>query len=663
MSWWYGCFPPEFFRYERTPKGGPKCTLFLSLCIAGASVSTFIALAVKGANISTVESEVSAFDKSGTNGWSCDMVSKVTDEYSLDTNEGTSFTLVNVLETATECTENLKAVSDPCSGLSYAMTASPTFRGTSSLFVTDYASGDFIFYGSTLCCKLFRYEVAKGEVSVVFDAADSAYSAKNLAYDPSSGRYWLLDYRDASTHVLRSYRPDEGFIEVKSFADGCEDGSVAVDGEGVVWVARRCYGQLIYVYSSADIFEGVITQEKVQFMVSSQLDVTQDGDLVMAAFVGGTGTVTGAYFYEFDPLRNSTFTYLFSKSFNSGSNSWDSAHMSVGADGSFWLLSNSGGLANIDQDGSVLGEYDFRTPSSVDLGSDNILDPKDLAVASSALAIDLKGRAYFASDYVMYRFDPASGSLADLKSFTGTSGWFVCGALLEAEVPSDRSALLSACPLNGIKWQVLLNGKAFFGEAGAEAHATTGQGAASCGASGTYPAVCAVVSDLPPYICNRELPAKAVTYLGAASGSAHLVFAILVVTMSVMLSITNPPPPPSSGGGSGDLDEENKSGLLLGGVAYESELQQELAYLRAKVVAQEEQIECQDQMLLSHEKAFAVIEEKMAALYREARTTRGEIGGSVQQLAVRGVPLVGNGAKVKRFPASPSSTRSASVAF
>ena len=162
MSWWYGCFPPEFFRYERTPKGGPKCTLFLSLCIAGASVSTFITLAVKGANISTVESEVSAFDKSGTNGWSCDMVSKVTDEYSLDTNEGTSFTLVNVLETATECTENLKAVSDPCSGLSYAMTASPTFRGTSSLFVTDYASGDFIFLRFNALLQAFSVRGREG---------------------------------------------------------------------------------------------------------------------------------------------------------------------------------------------------------------------------------------------------------------------------------------------------------------------------------------------------------------------------------------------------------------------------------------------------------------------------------------------------------------------
>jgi hypothetical protein len=106
-------------------------------------------------------------------------------------------------------------------------------------------------------------------------------------------------------------------------------------------------------------------------------------------------------------------------------------------------------------------------------------------------------------------------------------------------VPIKTADLISTCPLNGVKWEVDFVGKVFFSEAAMSAQATTGAGASACSPDEDYAAVCNVVSDLPPYICTREVPPATVTYLGAAAGGAHLIYACLVVMISGILTVTS----------------------------------------------------------------------------------------------------------------------------
>jgi len=257
--WWHGVFPPEFYRYNRVPKSGPKVAITLSGVVFGSALLTFAIAALKGYNETITESVVSAEDKSGQNGWACEMVSKVTDEYGLDAAQGTSFTLVNILENKEECTQSFADLGkDPCASLDYAQNADPTYAGVNSIFLRDGLSGDFINYGATAGTELHRISASTGAVRKVFtDTGSTGYKARRLAYDASSGVYWMLDYVDSTADVLRSFDPavqghdaggDGNPIVVHTFKDGCKDGSIAVDSAGTVLVGRLCYGSQTQVF-------------------------------------------------------------------------------------------------------------------------------------------------------------------------------------------------------------------------------------------------------------------------------------------------------------------------------------------------------------------------------------------------------------------------------
>lgn len=74
-AWWHGLLPASFYRYRREPKGSPAISLFLSAGILVFSVATFSYLAVIGSHKTVPESMITVTDISGTDGWTCDMVS------------------------------------------------------------------------------------------------------------------------------------------------------------------------------------------------------------------------------------------------------------------------------------------------------------------------------------------------------------------------------------------------------------------------------------------------------------------------------------------------------------------------------------------------------------------------------------------------------------
>ena len=74
LPFYFGLVPPEWFRYNRVAKGNPTVTLVLSFVVFAAAVVTFGFLANAGARNSVTESVISTSDKTGVNGWTCEMV-------------------------------------------------------------------------------------------------------------------------------------------------------------------------------------------------------------------------------------------------------------------------------------------------------------------------------------------------------------------------------------------------------------------------------------------------------------------------------------------------------------------------------------------------------------------------------------------------------------
>jgi hypothetical protein len=322
--------------------------------------------------------------------------------------------------------------------------------------------------------------------------------------------------------------------------------------------------------------------------------------------------------------KNGTFEELFSLS-----TSFKTCNMAVDPSGLIWLLVDTVGLVAYDHDGNEMGAFDPREPSSEDLGSDNVADISDLSLSSS-LQVDAEGIAYFSSGGILYRFGPLTTSdptpsLADMKEYSGTSAWFICGQETQTHVPATTDALLSACALNGIKWQVDLQGKLFFSSSQMNYFATSGAGTSSCDAAADKVPICNVVADLPPYICTRSLSAVPVTYIGAAAGSAHLVYAVFVLLVSALLTASTRPPPAAWYGTEianhrvHSDDDSNKGLLLSSGFHAEGDsVQAEVVHLRERVASMEGRLSDQGALLNAQQNALADLQAQVGALRRDA---------------------------------------------
>ena len=619
LSWWVGIFPPEWYRYKRIPKAEPRISLALAVLVILWSIAIFVALAIIGSHDTSTQSEVSAYDKSGTDGWSCDMVSKVTDKYALNDSLGTSYTLVNIIENHSTCLNSLSSLDvDPCSKLAFTASDYPSYTGSGNILLMDYSTYDILYFGNALLSdSLFRYVPILGAVET--EITDTSIVAVSVAY--SKGIYWTLG-EIGSESVLKSYQPESGAVQMVSFNDGCKAAAVAIDGNSMAWVARICYTNYVNVYTVKGMNVSLNQEVASGYspLESAHLSITPSGDLYLGVFRGSSKTVSGALFYKFNEAKNGTFELLFSMSM-----SYKSCNMAVDPTSGFiWLLVDTVGIVVYDHDGNEMGAFDPREPTSVDLGSENSVELSELALSSSLL-VDADHMAYFSSGGVLYRFGPLTTDsetlLADMKSFSGTSAWFVCGQQTQNNVPSTTESLLSACALNGVKWQVDLEGKDFFSFSEMNNFAISGTGASTCNVAADKVPICNVVADLPPYICTRSLPAVPVTYIGSAAGTAHLVYAILVILISAILTVSTCPPPASWYGTEIPMDRVNSDDtqnkeLLLDPSGHRDDaiLQAEIDHFRDKMNAMEVLLSEQRKLISSQQSALSDLQLQVNSL-------------------------------------------------
>jgi hypothetical protein len=203
-------------------------------------------------------------------------------------------------------------------------------------------------------------------------------------------------------------------------------------------------------------------------------------------------------------------------------------------------LDKFGLITNIDKDCNELGNYNPRTALQFELGSNNPLDPATLTF-TSAVVVSGDQQVTFVSANVAYTYDVKKSILYDLKANQGSTAWFICGDKLQYDVPTSTKGLATVCAMNGYQWEYDFKDIYFFKNEDMEVFATTSEDALDmCDQDQTVTEMCNRVSDLPPYLCTRQVREAIVTYLGAAAGFANLVYTCLVVFGSISLSICYP---------------------------------------------------------------------------------------------------------------------------
>jgi len=118
--------PVDFFEVKRgKPRGNYVTMGIFTLTILLASLSAFVYLAISGSEKTTTVSEIKSADLTGIDGWEkCSMISKENSEYAPSSDS--TFMLVNVMESRTECAVSLAAAS-PCTHNSNEMFFNPGY--------------------------------------------------------------------------------------------------------------------------------------------------------------------------------------------------------------------------------------------------------------------------------------------------------------------------------------------------------------------------------------------------------------------------------------------------------------------------------------------------------------------------------------------------------
>lgn len=165
-------------RQEITPKAGwvPMYALAI-LAYVGCTIA-FALIFVAESQKSTTETIVSSYDRSGSDGYSCQMISKVTASYQLASSDGEftilAYDLVNVAESKSQFEEDINSA-DPCSQpLVY-------FPGSSSTL----AFNGVTFYAAAMYKSEFAFANSFGNVDGILVLSIS--EGTKTTFYPSSG--------------------------------------------------------------------------------------------------------------------------------------------------------------------------------------------------------------------------------------------------------------------------------------------------------------------------------------------------------------------------------------------------------------------------------------------------------------------------------------------
>jgi hypothetical protein len=191
-------------REEANPKGNQKVMLSFAVLAYIGTVVAFACLFAFETKKFTTETIIISYDKSGVDGYTCEMISKVSQAYEVaaSATELFQYTLVNVIESSATFNSNMAAAL-PCEAppTNFPGTATSPFasapQGLGIEAVYDASLAYFVMEESQIY-QVFRYNVTAGQMQLLPVSA----VVNSLAVDKNSNAYFQGDY-DSVTGVFK----------------------------------------------------------------------------------------------------------------------------------------------------------------------------------------------------------------------------------------------------------------------------------------------------------------------------------------------------------------------------------------------------------------------------------------------------------------------------
>lgn len=525
--------PSEFYyvREEITPKASYSALQIMSCFIYTLCFISFIVIFLNESKVSFTESKIVDKDISN-NEWDCQMISKVTSEYAIDTDE--TFYLVNTMQSKGECSSTLNNLAPCLTGLTF-INDSATKTILDGISIRDIVStSKSVYLLNDNSLSIDEIDLSTGTVetiltstyiySLAVDGKDQLYyySAPTNTY----GYFYFYDPITKLSKLILTF-PLETFY-ISNF-------DVDVSGTHLYFMALKGVS-VAGSYSKVNNTAYRCTIQTAQCEVLFKYDAYSTtqylktfGSLVYSSstntlyFINGTNSI---YSYKLDVPST-----LGIKTHYTDPDSITFSDLDIDSDENIYTQSAKSStsmeyLSRISVDGLKISLYDVKCST---LCLDGItrhptknyiytqyLDPSTLKYST------LRGLS-----------NQLNEPLNPLSLYSGSVGWFTCGNTLQAPIQDVTS---NSCLLNGIMWKLYddtITGYFFSKEDFGVYLIPIAQ--PSC-TTADYSHICYdIVGNLPPYSCVREIKNSVLNSLSISFANTQVLFTVLIILAGLTL--------------------------------------------------------------------------------------------------------------------------------
>eukprot|EP01032_Pedospumella_encystans_P008534 gene8534-10119_t len=507
----------------------------------------FILLVLDTSSNYTNEVKIMSRDVTGTDGYTCEMISKVTNTYTTNSvdDPSTSYYLINIIESKEQCLSNL-AVADPCS--------SPQSYIAGDTSPADYEGSLYIALGLYVNDTAYKFD-SFGTFGIYTYANGTSRFSENL-FDITSNFIGIDVLGNA--YYLRRF--GAGCAAVTCVVMATPSFSTKVVAEYNTSYSGIINDNLynLYLYDNTTLYEVDYLGNADSQKLLMQLEQFEGGLNIVSAAVNSSDNLHSVYFVSHNASGLlSIYRYVAEVMTQMLVAARVTIHTPLVAsfDYLFFPCTRSdrcSALCLVRQDG-IEGVFFYAGTLQVMPFSYQSIAISDSGhrIYATAASNDVQT----ANQYFLY-----NGSFQLISyQYNFAAGWFTCGEEIVAPVPARSSSYTAQCNSNGIVGEVLYQeqDRYLFTPTDAATYAIRNS-APYCPA--IYEQACNVVADLPPYSCTKRKYPTVFTVLGTAYANTMFLLSILIFVFSLSLTRSAKRYPPPGTNVHGKETEESGNG-------------------------------------------------------------------------------------------------------
>lgn len=212
-----------------------------------AALLSFSMLYTNEAAKSTVETVILAYDNTGNDGYTCQMISRVTSDYQIATTSDPSFAynVVNVMESSLECQDNIQAT-EPCEypltyfpGTAVALNMEGRVYGAAALAADDSAYYFEVWTNYPANVDKYLYTTGQlGDSPIIESTSTNVIQTNSLAVDRNSYAIYVASEGAVNATIFRAPPEDErDTLDLIQFNTGAAQATVFHDNEYNIYYA------------------------------------------------------------------------------------------------------------------------------------------------------------------------------------------------------------------------------------------------------------------------------------------------------------------------------------------------------------------------------------------------------------------------------------------